>query len=634
MTDTADGANTEKTPASPGAGPSSPDRMTAVWVKVLFALAVGLRLVYAFRLPLSPDEHNMLHIASRISLNPGHLHLPLGSNLTVHPLMAAYLTALGLWAGRGSVFAVRLVFILLSTVGLAGILQLTKRLFGMRAAVIALGLAAVDRYLIAYAPVFIETAGLFLVPWILLFTDRALAENRSWQWLALGALFGIAYLFYEIYLLLLVPFAVCAALRRKWRAVVTNPAVYLGAAAFAVLTLPSLLWELTHESANLSYVRSVCQAIGVTPRFLLLVLGDILLEFKSATWILISRSNGMYPPSVIPCHWAAGLAYLGSLLYAFGQLRRKAFRLPVLAVVCVGLFATIVKPAEPWNNFWWANAALPPLIALAGYVASKITAARIGRVAAGAFGAWLAVAALLFLAGPKFTYTSLSWEARYLSRMSELLNRGNGKRNDAARAQARALNDAMRRQHPNSLIVHHFRAVLAADSNEWHAAIRAAKAIDPDDPAIALQEVKALLGRQERAAARALLRSTVKRHPRTFTLQAELANLELLCGDNAAAERSAMTALALKPDTAPLYAVLFSARENMGRREDALAALRAYAGRFVEQPYQAYVKAAETFRACGQHEKAVFYYGLARQMEPALPAEPPWLGKPGRGAGE
>ncbi|MBN1674189.1 MAG: glycosyltransferase family 39 protein [Kiritimatiellae bacterium] len=589
----------------------------------LLILASVLRLIYAWDLPLNPDEQKILHIARQCSLRPSTFHVPLGSHITLHPLMTAYLTAVGLWLGGGSVLAVRVLFTALSIVGLYGLFRLAETLSGLRAAVLALGLAAIDRYLVAHAPVFTEPAGLFLVPWLILTGYRALTEKRGGQWLLLGAMFGAAYLFYEIFLLLLLPLGAYAMLQGKLRGLLRNRAVYLCGAVMTALILPSLVWDLRNQATNVGYIGRVASNIGLTPRFFLLLFGDLLVNLKTATWILLAKGNDMYLPMSIPCHWLAGLIYLGAWTYSLRWVRDSKRQLLILCALAVGLIVSVVHRSVPWNNFWWANATLVPMIILAGGLIDRLLARMAVRAAVTGLTLILTGALGFFLAGPKFVYTGPTWEKRYLGTMSYLLTARTPA--EPARARARTLTQKMLEKHPDAVIVQHFRAILARSAAERVAAIRAAQQIEPHNPAVGLQEVKMLAAQGKLQEAREVLRSLIDNNEETFVLYGELANIELRLDNYAAAESNALAALRLKPNAPVVHIALFCAQEKQGKRTEALATLHTYAAGQVDKPYQAYVKTAQTFAETGEPDRAAFYYNLARDMEPALPAQPAWL---------
>ena len=71
-------------------------------VGAILLLAVGVRVFYAYDLPLNGDEISHLAIARTISLCPGTFYFPLGNSVTYHPNGVLYLIAMADWIGRGN----------------------------------------------------------------------------------------------------------------------------------------------------------------------------------------------------------------------------------------------------------------------------------------------------------------------------------------------------------------------------------------------------------------------------------------------------------------------------------------------------------------------------------------------------
>jgi hypothetical protein len=114
----------------------------------LLAIGAALRLIYARGLPVDFDQELHLAQARKMSLSPGAFYFPLAGPDKCHPALVVWLTAAANWAGRGNLFAIRVFFVFLHVVGLAGLYRLAGALFGCRVAVLALALATIDRNLI------------------------------------------------------------------------------------------------------------------------------------------------------------------------------------------------------------------------------------------------------------------------------------------------------------------------------------------------------------------------------------------------------------------------------------------------------------------------------------------------------
>lgn len=119
-------------------------------------VALLIRMVYAYDLTPNLDEEEKMAFARTISLDPDTFNLPFGDRISNHTVLSSYITAFGNWLGDGSIYVIRLVFILISLMGVAGLFQLTTALFGHRAANIAILIAALDHFLISSSVSFLE----------------------------------------------------------------------------------------------------------------------------------------------------------------------------------------------------------------------------------------------------------------------------------------------------------------------------------------------------------------------------------------------------------------------------------------------------------------------------------------------
>ncbi len=292
-------------------------RNELILVALLLLLGLGIRVFYAWDQPLSYDEERHLEFARTISLAPGSVYLPLGSRQTFHPVFVLYLASLGLWVGQGSVFVVRVVFILFHMAGLSGLYCFSKRFFGPKAGLCALFLAIMDVYLITSASMPLESSTyIFAVSWLIYFFYDALETNRTRSWLAVGLLFGLAFMVHELALLLFLPFFLYTVYCRKLGSVLKSPGFYTAAAFFLLCVLPYVVWNLEKQSVNVWRHLERASGMGLSPRVLAFYLGDILVCFKDSTWVLLNYGGITALPNNVPCAPVAGLLYLGSVLYS------------------------------------------------------------------------------------------------------------------------------------------------------------------------------------------------------------------------------------------------------------------------------------------------------------------------------
>ncbi|MFH1190271.1 MAG: glycosyltransferase family 39 protein [Candidatus Omnitrophota bacterium] len=575
---------------------------------IVFAAALILRAIYAYDLPLDIDENDHYKIAKTCSLNPDNFNIPLRSGKMNQPILIVYIIALANWIGGGSIYAIRLVFVLLSMAGLAGLFCLVGALFGRRAAVIALIIGSLDRYLVCAAPRMIEQSlVIVMVPWIILQFHACMDSARVRGWLKLGLLFGIGYNIYPLVLFLVPPLFLYMLVDERRRKILTAPAPYLALGVLAASMLPHIAWDLAHGSPNLRYVteRAVHFGFGVTPRVLLLYIGDLLISLKDASWVILNKGYKMYVPAAIPCNWAAGLFYLFSFFYSFRNYKRDGRALLLFTIAGVAVPATILFPSEPWNNFWHANTAIYPMIAVASLTAESLASRRAGKIFIVTLLSYFGISMVAFLSGPKWAYMSPNREIAYAGRMDYLLNEDLfGK---TGYREAADLTGAMIARRPNSPVAYYYEAYLSKDIDVRLDRLDKGLLIRPGDPLISIDKARLLSrkGRQEDAAL--LLRGLLDRGRRFYQIYYELGKLEYRAGDYGEAERQVREALAMRPDNLDLYKMLFFIQDAQGDMEAAGQTLRIFTARSFGAPYTAYAIVAEDFVKEGKFDKAADY---------------------------
>ena len=227
-------------------------RLKRSLVICLLLLATGLRMIYGYDLIKNPlEESQRIEFIKRFSVQPGKINLPMGNAVSQHTVLSAYITALGYWLSGGSVYGIRIIYVLLSVFGLLGLFYLTRELFGYRAAIVALFLGTVDHHLISYAPDFSEPVYLCLVPWLILSVYRAVQLERANYWIIIGVIGGLGYMCSEIFLLLALPIVLTILFSGKASTVFKTPRFYIAWLVFFLIILPSLVWNYNHQFVNI-----------------------------------------------------------------------------------------------------------------------------------------------------------------------------------------------------------------------------------------------------------------------------------------------------------------------------------------------------------------------------------------------
>jgi tetratricopeptide (TPR) repeat protein len=575
----------------------------------LLVFALVVRVIYAWDLPLNSDEANHLTAAATLSLNPWAFHLPLGSTVTNHPLAVLYSTALARWLGDGSILAIRLAFVGLSMIGLWGLFVLAREMFGIRAALAALALAAADRHLVSLAPQFLESpAMLFLVPWTILAMRRCLVRGRSRDWLTTGLLFGLGYWISMTFLVFLLPFGLYIVLAGRLRRALACPALYAGVGVMLLAMTPHLAWNMLHELPNYGRNMSKVWPLGLSPRLVLVYLGDLMIYFRSPMWLLENTGDVMYLPYYIPCHWMVGLAYLIAAAVSLRFWRDE--RTGLLLAVIVGLLipVSLLNSRESWNEITWASSTVFAAILLAAAILDRLSARTVGRLVAAAVGIVTMATTLWFLTGAKWGYFCYDWERAYVGQALAVFARSEADEarypNQAAKAEVRRLTDALAARHGETAATWFCRGLCGENAEQEIEAFRRALELAPNNVLVAERLAMEMLAAGEPSTAQAILEPLLARMPGTFSAYQALAAAYYQQGDTPAAINSLLHAAALKPEGYETYEFLTLAYDNLGREDEAVKAMKAYAALYPSGPMAAYVALMGTFCERGKPDRA------------------------------
>ncbi len=219
------------------------NRIGSGLVRFLIVLLVGATMLHALGAAATPllDDEGYYWVWSR-HLDWSYLD---------HPPMIAYLIFLTTRFGDSALF-VRLGPILLGVATTYAMFLLGRELFGSRVGIIAAGLFQIVPILVGATVVASPDAPLFLA-WTLtlLFVWQAV-HGRQIAWTAAGLVLGFGLLskLHMVFLALgtVLFLVVCG---RQW---LVRPQPYLAAALAALLFLPVIYWNLTHEWAMVRFV--------------------------------------------------------------------------------------------------------------------------------------------------------------------------------------------------------------------------------------------------------------------------------------------------------------------------------------------------------------------------------------------
>jgi 4-amino-4-deoxy-L-arabinose transferase-like glycosyltransferase len=338
----------------------------------LLASATLLHVAYAGWIALSPQE--AYYWTWSRTLAPSYFD---------HPPLAAWTIRLATEAFGDSERAVRLAAALHSAVFAVFLWLAARRLFGSRAALVALagGLAVP---LFSLGQVIITPDGPLLSGWAmaLYFTVRALDEEDGRWLLAAGAGAGWAMLGKYTGGLLLPQILVVLLLDPRGRRLLRTPWPWLGAVLAFLLFSPVVLWNAEHRFASFGFQTSEraaasrfrpvlvgrflgLQAALVTPVVLVLLVEAVVQAWRrraEAAWRVcfwFAAPLLLLAAVISPFHWVKGNwlapAYpaalvAGAVLFLEGGWRRRAGIAGVAVALLGSLYAHLVPvwPALPF----------------------------------------------------------------------------------------------------------------------------------------------------------------------------------------------------------------------------------------------------------------------------------------------
>jgi 4-amino-4-deoxy-L-arabinose transferase-like glycosyltransferase len=219
------------------------ERRLAAAALCLMAAATLAHVGYAGILDLAPQEAYYWEWARRLDLS-----------YFDHPPLAAWTIALTTRVLGDSERAIRLAAALHSAIFCVFYWLAARRLFGARAALVALG-AGLAIPLFSLGQVIVTPDGPLLSGWAmaLYFTVRALDEERSGWLLAAGAATGWALLGKYTAALLLPQILLVLLLDPRGRRMLRTPWPWAGAALALAVFSPVIVWNLRHDLASFAF---------------------------------------------------------------------------------------------------------------------------------------------------------------------------------------------------------------------------------------------------------------------------------------------------------------------------------------------------------------------------------------------
>lgn len=220
----------------------------------ILVLALGLRLQLAATAAYIHDEdRTAIPLSKTISFAPGHINLPLrGEN---HGALPAYVVRASSAIFGETQLGYRGLHVLLGLATILLLARMARQWFGPQAAYWTAGLFAFNEYYLTISSrATAHVPHLFLVASALYLFSRFLATDRAAFAYAAGGAAGLAFYCKE-HSALLLPVFFLTLLRAPYRARLRQPHVYLACAAFVLVILPDVLWNLrtNPQTARVAY---------------------------------------------------------------------------------------------------------------------------------------------------------------------------------------------------------------------------------------------------------------------------------------------------------------------------------------------------------------------------------------------
>lgn len=310
-----------------------------------------------------PDEADHFQKAQTISFQKGNVNLPLGDEITEHPLLSVYLLKLSLLLFGDSTFSGRILFVLCNLFSLIFVHSLCRRFLSPKISIIVLLLLAFSEYHISVSFLTLETSLEFLfIPVIMYFFCDTIEKNKPINFIILGGVFGAGYLAKES-IIVLIPVCILFLLtdqdRRKflgyWQ-------LYAGLILFVLLISPSLYWNMENNFANFKAHVFVIGGVGPSITGLTLYMGELITFFLKERDISVISSIEYHF-----MNWIMGIIAVTGVGYnIFNYKRNDAllinFCLYIFIFVTSVLCMIRIRNDLFLDNAWWAQIGFIPAI--------------------------------------------------------------------------------------------------------------------------------------------------------------------------------------------------------------------------------------------------------------------------------
>lgn len=342
---------------------------------VVLVLAVGffLRLLGAFNTPLLVDEVDHFQVAKTISVQKENINLPLGDEITEHPLLSVYLLKLGLVLFGDGPLSGRFLFIICNMCCLLMVYMLCKRFLNPEVAMLTLILLAVSQYHVSVSFLTLETSLEFLfIPIAIYFFCGAVEERKPSNFIILGIILGLGYLAKETMSVFIPIFLLFLLTDRKRRGLLCCWQLYVGFLLFVLLISPSLYWNMNNGFVNFKSHLSLIANISPSITGLSLYIGEGVRFFGEEAVMAPLYSNEYYF-----MNWLMGaiaLIGVGYNILTYKHDRPLLIKLSLCVFICLTILLCVIRIKNDLflDNSWWSQIGFIPGIICVSYMFEKL----------------------------------------------------------------------------------------------------------------------------------------------------------------------------------------------------------------------------------------------------------------------
>lgn len=347
------------------------EKKTTAVLALIVAFAFGSRLYLALSTPFIYDEYQWASLADTVDLRPAHFRLPLHGDQ--HPPAQVYWAAVGTAVFGKNLLGYRSLSVVFGTAAVLLMYFIGKQLAGPVAGLLAAFLLATNEYHIGISRLCTEKNYLtFAVLGLLLF-DRTLKAPSTPRFLALGTAMGIGALTKQSLILWIPVFGWEMFRRPGGRTLWRQSGPWYGLAALVVLLSPDILWNVALGSEHVPGSVPNSDA-GLAYQISRLSLGTwswapLALFLPPLYFHFIEQAISEYAV-MTPIIGAGILLATVSSLYFLHSTQARFFQ-----VLGLGTLLFFCLFTSPRGEFWWADAALIPLLVLTAGVLANLRGA-------------------------------------------------------------------------------------------------------------------------------------------------------------------------------------------------------------------------------------------------------------------